>query len=118
VAYLQGERPAFLDFQRLFRVRNNFVHANVTKDMKHPIVQYDEVDFICWQEGDLDDLPSPARDLGVDDVKRVVPAINAIVEQVLASMEPRHRRDLQFVLHDDLIHVRDENGTLVIMYDD
>lgn len=112
---LDHRTEAFLDFQRLFRVRNNFVHANVTKDMKHPVVKYDEVDFICWQEGDLDDLPSPARDLGVDDVKRVRTKIIAIVEQVLASMEPLHRRDLQSALYDDVIHVRDENGTLVII---
>jgi hypothetical protein len=109
---------AFRNFQKLFRIRNDFVHANVTKGMKHPIVEYDEIDFILWQEEGNDDLPSPSQDLGMDEVKRVLPMINAIVEQVLASMEPRHRRDLQFALHDDLIHVRDENGTLVIIYDD
>jgi hypothetical protein len=86
--------------------------------MKHPVVRYDEIDFILWQEEGLDDVPSPAQDLGVGEIKRVRTMINAIVEQVLATMEPRHRRDLQLVLHDDLIHVRDENGTLVIIYDD
>ena len=109
---------AFLNFQRLFKIRNDFIHANVTKGMKHPIVEYDEIDFIWWQEEGLDDLPSPSRDLGVDEVKRVRTMIIAIVEQVLASMDPRHRRDLQFVLHHELIHVRDENGTLIILYDD
>jgi hypothetical protein len=109
---------AFQNFQKLFRIRNDFVHANVTKSMKHPVVRYDEIDFILWQEEGLDDVPSPAQDLGVGEIKRVRTMINAIVEQVLATMEPRHRRDLQLVLHDDLIHVRDENGTLVIIYDD
>jgi hypothetical protein len=112
------QTAAFQNFQRLFKIRNDLVHANVTKGMKHPVVRYDEIDFISWKEEGLDDVPSPARDLGVDEVKRVRAMINAIVEQMLASMGPLYRRDLQLVLHDDLIHVRDENGTLVIIYHD
>jgi hypothetical protein len=68
---LDHRTKAFPNFQRLFKIRNNFVHANVTKDMKHPVVEYDEVELIRWRDESLDDLTSPARDLGVDDVKRV-----------------------------------------------
>ena len=107
---------AFRKFQRLVNARSDLIHANVTKSMRQPVVEYDDITFVLDAEDSADGVISTTlSDIGVDEVKSVNMTIDDIVNQILANMEPRYRAEFRSVIHEDVFEVAYEDGIPVIV---
>lgn len=97
----------FRKFQKWITVRNNFIHANITKDLKQPVVKYDDLIFILDTQG----WSGPS----LEDVKDLKQTVDALVSQILSNMQPRYRKEFGLVVHHELISVEYEDGMPVIV---
>jgi hypothetical protein len=107
---------AFRNFNRLVNTRNDFIHANVTKSMKTPVVSYDDMTFVMSPE-DLRDntIPSLMGDIEIEDAKKIKAIVDAIVAQVLSNMKPRDRKEFESVMFEQSINVEYHDGVPVIL---
>lgn len=107
---------AFQRFQRLVNARNNFIHANITKSMKQPVIDYDDMIFVLDAETSADGVvPGIVSNLGVDEIKNIRLTIDGIVNVILANMQPRYRREFRSVIREEVIEVEYEDGVPVIV---
>jgi hypothetical protein len=95
-------------FQKWIIVRNNLIHANITRDLRQPVVKYDDMIFILDTQGE-----SAPRSL--EDVKDLNQTVDALVSQILSNMQPRYRKEFGSVVHCELISVEYEDGMAVIV---
>ena len=102
---------AFRNFLRVVAKRNDFIHANITKSMKTSVINYEETEFYVPADGS--EVRMSTRD--IDDVKDMTRTIDEIIEQVLAAMAPRYRREFRSVMSDEFIYVEYENEVPVIV---
>ncbi len=107
---------AFRNFNRLVNTRNDFIHANVTKSMKTPVVSYDDMTFVVSPE-DLRDgiLPGSMNDIGIEDVKKSKAIVDAIVALVFSNMKPRDRMQFESIMLEQFINVEYHDGVPVIL---
>lgn len=107
---------AFRNFNRLVNTRNDFIHANVTKSMKIPVVSYDEMSFIVNPENLRDGiLPGLMNDIGIEDVKNIKAIVDAIVALVFSNMKPRDQMQFESVMFEQFINVEYHDGVPVIL---
>jgi hypothetical protein len=107
---------AFRNFNRLVNTRNDFIHANVTKSMKIPVVSYDEMSFIVTPGNSRDGiLPGLMNDIGIEDVKNIKAIVDAIVALVFSNMKPRDRMQFESVMFEQFINVEYHDSIPVIL---
>jgi len=109
-------QEAFRKFHNLINSRNDFIHANVTRSMKTPVVKYDDMIFVVPAVNLRNGIAlNSISYLGVGEVKNIKVAVDDILAQVLATMNPRHRREFGSVMYEDFINVDYEDGVPVIV---
>jgi len=107
---------AFQNFQRLVNRRNDFVHANLTKNMKTAVVRHDGMTFVVNAEDSGASLvPSSMSEIGIEDVKKIRSAVDDLIAQILATMRPVYRKVFRSVMYADFIHVEYEEGVPVVL---
>ena len=96
----------FQRFQYVVNLRNNFVHANLTKPMRTSIVTDRNHDFVLLDESPAKyGLPQNIVHLDVDHIKVVQATIDTMVRLVLDAMKPRYAHELKPVVMEDNIWV-------------
>jgi hypothetical protein len=108
---------AFRNFLRLVDARNNFVHANVTKFMKTAVVSYDGDTFLLRSDGGQNKslVPSSITNIGIEEIESMKIAIDAILDQIINSMKPKHRRQFKNVMFNESINVEYVNGAIKLV---
>lgn len=110
----------FKKFQAVTELRNDFVHANLSEVMiKHKI----EIDGITFQKHSKPkrrryDLPPSPYQLNLKHLEFVCEVIEHTVELVLSAMKPRHKRELDFVLHKRHFEARFIDGEYIVEIDE
>jgi hypothetical protein len=113
---IDHKTEAFRNFNRLVNARNDFIHANITRSMKTPVVSHDDITFVATTETPENGIvPGLMSDLGLEDLLKIKILVDDILAQILASMKPRDRRELESVMHKDFINVEYEDGVPVIV---
>ena len=108
VVSLDHRSDIFKNFQKLIDVRNDFVHANLTKAMTMPLVRCDDMSFLLNENaGDTgEDIPHNPDSLSREHIDAVNARVDALIEFVLNSMKPRFRRKLKSIIDEDFISVQ------------
>jgi hypothetical protein len=115
---MDDESPAFKRFHSLINLRNDFVHANLTKPMKRPVVIEDGFRFIIEPESrGKDGLPKSAGDLMPEDIVIVKSVIDDLIMELLRSMKPRIRREFSGVLESEIFSVSIEDGEVIVNWE-
>lgn len=112
VVSLDHRNDIFRKFQRLIEVRNDFVHANLTKAMSMPLVECDDMSFLFNEySGDTGlEVPRNPDNLAREHINAVSATVDALVEFTLESMKPRPRRKFRSIMDEDFIKIQLEDG--------
>jgi hypothetical protein len=106
----------FRQFQFLIGLRNDFIHANLTKPMKRLVVEEDGFIFLVEQgESVKYEMTRNATDLQVPHIDFVQEIIQGLVQLVLGAMKPRYRREFSEALDSDFIRIDVEDGEFVVV---
>ena len=107
---------AFKAFHSLANIRNDFIHANLTKSMRTPIVTHEgSIYAVESSTASGATLPRSYSELGIDELTDVKATIDAIVAQLVESMKPRVRRQFKSFMNDSFIHVAYEDGMPIVV---
>ena len=99
----------FRKFLKWITVRNNLIHANITKDLRQPVLKYDDIIFILDTQEESGSSPS------LEDVTDLKQTVDVLLGQILSNMQPRYRKEFGSVVHHELISVEYEDGIPVIV---
>lgn len=98
---------AFRQFHRLAQIRNDFIHANLTRSMRTPIVVHDGARYLIQSSVSAADgsVPASFNAFGIKELERVKAAVDAITQQLLACMKPKFRREFEVLMNEPHIEV-------------
>jgi len=112
---LDPEAEAFKQFHSLANLRNDFVHANLTKPMMNPIIYEEDIEFVIDSDSTTAiGIPSNFREFESQHVERTKEITQNLIDYVLASMSPRFRKEFESVMEQEYIKVEYENEQLYI----
>lgn len=105
----------FKRFHSIANLRNDFIHANVTKPMKTPIVIEDGHTFMVEPSiRDKDGLPKSIAILDTNDIQVVKDSVDQMVALLVEAMQPRFRHEFKAILGEDYVPVLIEDGELIV----
>jgi len=113
---IDASTEEFHRFQYIVDLRNDFIHANITKPMKSSIVQED--DFVFWIDSEQSSkygLPRDATELDQHHLKFVRRAILDMVKIILDAMKPRYKREFSQVIYDEAINVGIDDEEFIVI---
>jgi uncharacterized tellurite resistance protein B-like protein len=106
----------FKQFHSIVNLRNDFIHANLTKPMKRAIVIEDGHIFIVEQSSrDKNGLPKSIDTLTEEDLKLIKDNINQMIDMLAEIMKPRFRREFRSILEEDYIQIIIEEGEIIVV---
>ncbi|HMQ52374.1 MAG TPA: hypothetical protein PKD98_09795 [Anaerolineae bacterium] len=112
---LKPDTEAFKEFHSLANLRNDFVHANLTKPMMNPVIYEDDYEFIIDSDSNTSiAIPSNFREFESNHVQRAKEITQNLIDYVISSMAPRYRREFEYVMDQELIKVEYEDDQLYI----
>lgn len=112
---INANTEEFRRFQFIVDLRNDFVHANITKPMKDLIIEDEGFRFfIDSAQVNKYNLPRDATRLDFSHLEFVRETILDMTQLVLDSMQPRYKREFTAVIYNDRIMVDIEEGELII----
>jgi hypothetical protein len=103
---IDHKNDLFQKFQYIVDLRNDFIHANLTKPMRTAVVTEDKHEFLYEYEADGKyGLPKSIAALDVDDIKFVMETIEAMVNFVIEAMKPRQKHEFRPSILEEQIYV-------------
>lgn len=112
---LDPENDAFKNFHSLANLRNDFVHANLTKPMMNPVIYEDDFEFVINVDSATSiGIPSNFREFESQHVEMAKNITQALIDYVVEAMTPRYRREFEAIVNEEYIKVEYENGQLFI----
>ncbi|MGO2393286.1 MAG: hypothetical protein ACTH69_14480 [Halomonas sp.] len=112
---LDSSAEEFKEFHSLANLRNDFVHANLTKPMMNAVVYEDDFEFVIDSESTTSiGIPNNFREFESHHVLRAKEITQDLIDYVISAMEPRYRREFEYILNDEHIKVEYEDGQLYI----
>jgi hypothetical protein len=106
---------AFKRFHSIVNLRNDFIHANLTKPMKTPIVCEDGHTFMVeLDDREKDGLPKSFAILDPHDIEGVKESIDEMVELLIEAMQPRFRHEFRRIRSEEYVSVLIEDGEVVV----
>lgn len=117
---IDSKSEPFRKFLSIINLRNDFIHANLTKAMKIPIIIDGGRRLMHFPTTrDKIGLPKSIDELGIEDLRVVRGSIDEMVEILLQDMKPRYRRELQEVMDKKFILIEiEDDETVIVMGDD
>jgi hypothetical protein len=113
---LDSNNPSFIEFHSLVNLRNDFVHANLTKPMMNPIVYEDGYSFYIDSASTTPiGIPNNFDRFEHQHIQKTKEITQNIIEYTIDSMSPRYRREFQSVMRKELILVKYEDNHLIIL---
>ena len=98
---------AFQRFQYVVDLRNDFIHANLTKPMRTFIIEVDGHEFFYDNESEGKyGLPRNIIELNVGHLTFVRETIEAMVRLVVDTMKPRFKHEFRAAIYDEEICVK------------
>jgi hypothetical protein len=118
--YCDGFRSKVIDnsderykaYSRLINLRNDFVHANLTRSLERYLVEENDYIFLIENE-DRGEIPSNINKISLEHVELAKKIIDDVVKLVFESMEVKTKREFKSVIFEGEIEVEDEEGVLV-----
>lgn len=113
---IDAKTEEFHRLQFIVDLRNDFIHANITKPMRSSIIE--EEGFIFWIDSEQSSkygLPRDAAELDLPHLKFVRKTILDMVEIILNAMKPRYKREFSSVLYDEVINVDIDDDEFIIL---
>jgi len=106
VESIDPKTEEFKRFHFVAELRNDFIHANITRPMKSSMVEKDGFIFRVDQEqtGKYG-LPRTPTALDKSHLEFVQETIQDMVKVILGAMTPRHRREFGMVIDNEIIGV-------------
>jgi hypothetical protein len=105
----------FKRFHSIINLRNDFIHTNLTKPMKRPIIVEDNITFIIEHESrDKNGLPKSIDVLTGEDLEFIKENLDQMIDSLIESMKPRFRREFRNILEDDYIQIFIEDGEIIV----
>ncbi len=96
----------FKRFQFILNLRNDFIHANITKQMKVSVIEEDGLTFWVSNEHPLKyGLPRDPTLLNKTHLETVRLSVLSIVNILLDTMKPRYKREFLKIIYDEQILV-------------
>lgn len=112
---LDPDSDAFKKYHSLANLRNDFVHANLTKPMMNPVVYEDDIEFVIDVKSNTSvGIPSNFREIKTEHIEIAKEITSDLIEYIIESMELRFRRELEPVLEYEHIKVEVERGQLYL----
>ncbi|WP_338461328.1 hypothetical protein VZH09_09740 [Synechococcus elongatus IITB7] len=113
---LESENDAFKNFHSLANIRNDIVHANLTKPMMNPVVYEDSFKFV----NDVDSstsigIPSNFREFESEHIRLTKTITQTLIDYVVVSMKSEYKREFNKILHEEYIEVEYDDGKLSIL---
>ncbi|WPD23447.1 MAG: hypothetical protein SD837_02540 [Candidatus Electrothrix scaldis] len=115
VEAIDHSTEAFRKFHSLANLRNDFIHANLTKSMRTQVVEHERAIYLNYTDS-KDLLSVSLSNYGIEQIKEVQSIIDGIVAQVVGAMKPRFRKEFSEILHEPHIEVEFEDGIPVIVH--
>jgi len=111
---IDTDSETFRTFSRIVNLRNDFVHANFTKHMRSPVIEEDGHVFLI-ESGELEKhgLPTNFSTVKIEHVQQVKANIDAMVELLLAEMNPRYRTEFDHIGREQYIVVEMSDGEMI-----
>lgn len=98
------ETDNFKNLDAIFKLRNRFIHANITPSLKIPIIEEDELEF--WVSDRLYDdynLPYFPDRLRQPHLEFVRDTITNIIDDIISVMKPRHKKTFTRALDSEFV---------------
>lgn len=112
---LDPEAEAFKQFHSLANLRNDFVHANLTKPMMNPVIYEDDIEFVINSDSTTAiGIPNNFREVESQHVERAREITQNVINYVLAAMRPGYRRTFKDIMEMEHIKVDYEDGQISI----
>jgi hypothetical protein len=117
VKSVDAKTEKFQRFQFVVELRNDFIHANITRPMRSSMVEKDGFVFRVDQEqiGKYG-LPRNPAALDKSHLEFVRETIQNMVRIILEAMTPRYRREFSLVIEDEIIGVDIVEDEFVIVH--
>lgn len=112
---IDNESEQFKQFHTIINLRNDFIHANLTKPMRSFFVRDDKYTFLINQIADKNELPKNFGDLNYEHVLHVRDSIISMSDMILDHMKPRFRSEFRDIMYDEFIQVEFEDGEIIIV---
>ncbi|MCI5131375.1 MAG: hypothetical protein D3904_07575 [Candidatus Electrothrix sp. EH2] len=113
---LYSNSEAFKEFHSLAQLRNDFVHANLTKPMMNPVVYEDGIEFVIDSDSTTAiGIPNNFSEFESCHVLRAKEITQNLIDYVIHAMAPRYRREFEYVMDQELINVEYEDGQIYIL---
>jgi hypothetical protein len=99
----------FKKFHSLANLRNDFIHANLTKSMRTQVVEHEGAIYLnCASSKDVSSVPFSRY--GLEEIKDVKSIVDGMVAQIVGAMTPRFRKEFSEILYEPHIQVEFEDG--------
>lgn len=106
----------FHRFQYIVKLRNDFIHANLTSSMKIPYTSVDDYTFaIPIEKTGKYDLPFSLTNINTGHLNFVASTIKEVVQSVISSMLPRYKHEILQVLEYDEIYIKVLDDEYIIL---
>lgn len=113
---LDSEADPFKQYHSLINLRNDFIHANLTKPMMSSVIYEDDVKFVVGSESTTAiGVPNNFSELGSDHVEKVKEITQNLIDYVIKEMKPKYRREFKSVMEEEYIEVEYEEDQLYIV---
>jgi hypothetical protein len=110
---IDAEAEVFKQFMSLVNLRNDFVHANLTKPMMSPIVQEDGIDFMLPHDASTSiGIPNHFGALESNDVETASDITLNLIDHIVDQMRPTYRKEMRYLMQWEHVEVTYENGRL------
>ena len=104
----------FKKFHSLANLRNDFIHANLTKSMRTQIVEHEGAIYLNYANS-KDILSIPFSSYGLEQIEEVKSIVDGMVAQIVGAMTPRFRKEFGEVLREPHIEVVFEDGLPILV---
>ncbi|HEY1772568.1 MAG TPA: hypothetical protein VGH91_05190 [Gammaproteobacteria bacterium] len=112
---LDANSEEFKKFHSLVNLRNDLVHANLTKPMMSPVIYEDDIEFVIEVDSETTiGVPASFREFESRHVELAKTITGNLIKYVIASMRPRFRKEFSAVMDDELIKVVYEDEQIYI----
>ena len=113
---IDSESDVFKKFHSVANLRNDFIHANLTRAMRTPIIKEDDHIFLLSSVvRDKYGLPKNIGDLWAQDLAIVEQSIDEMIELLTQEMKPRFRKEFKSIMDKKYVQIEVEDGEIVII---